>query len=119
MFIPATAHINRPLLLILDGHAAHVNINIIRLMQEHQIICLILPPHSTHALQPIDVVLFNTVKNDWSSIISNHLKAGHKSIKNAHIPRLMKRLFVDKQAFSTTRIVSSFSRAGKRSELVA
>jgi hypothetical protein len=57
------------------------------------------------------------VKTDWSNIISNHLKAGNKSIKNADFPRLMKRLFVEKQAFSTTRIVSSFARSGKRSTL--
>jgi hypothetical protein len=77
----------------------------------------VLPPHSTHALQPIDVVLFNNVTTDWSNIISNHLKAGNKSIKNGHFPRLMKRLFVEKQAFLTTRIVSSFARSGKRSTL--
>ena len=102
---------------LLNGHVAHIDINIIRLMQENQIICLVLPPHSIDALQPIDVVLFNNVKTDWSNIISNHLKAGNKSIKNAHFPRLMKRLFVEKQAFSTTRIVSSFTRSGKRSTL--
>lgn len=117
IFVPTRAHINRPLLLIIDGHAAHININIIRLMQENQIIYLVLPPHSTHALQPIDVVLFNNMETDWSNIISNHLKAGNESIKNAYFPRLMKRLFVENQAFSTTRIVSSFARAGKRSTL--
>jgi hypothetical protein len=117
MFIPATSHINRPLLLIIDGHAAHVNINVIKLMQEHHIVCLMLPPHSTHALQPIDVVLFNNVKSDWSNIIKNHIKAGNKTIKNSHIPALMTKLFVDKQAFSTTRIVSSFARSGKINEV--
>lgn len=113
MFIPATSHIKRPLLLIMDGHNAHVSINIIKLMNEHKIVCLILPPHCTHGLQPIDVVLFNNVKTDWASIVKNHFKSGNKSIKNSDVPRLMKRLFFDKQAFSTTRIVSSFSRAGE------
>ena len=72
-----------------------------------------LPPHSTHALQPLDVVLFNNVKDDWSNIVKNHMKEGYKSIKKAQMPRLMKKLFIDKKAFTTTRVVSSFSRAGK------
>ncbi|CAF3332606.1 unnamed protein product [Rotaria socialis] len=112
MFIPATAHLNRPVLLIMDGHNAHVNLNIINLMKQHNIACLILPPHCTHSLQPIDVVLFNNVKIDWCDIVKNYFKSGHKSIRNADIPRLMKRLFIEKQSFSTTRIVSSFSRSG-------
>jgi LEA14-like dessication related protein len=97
----------------MDGHNAHVNINIIQLMKQNKIVCLILPPHCTHSLQPIDVVLFNNVKTDWSNIVRNHLKNGNKSIKNADIPRLMKQLFIEKQSFSTTRIVSSFSRSGE------
>ena len=113
MFIPTTAHLKRPLLLIMDGHNAHINLKVIRLMKENEIVCLILPPHCTHGLQPIDVVLFNNVKIDWSSIVRNHFKDGNKTIRNTDIPRLMKKLFIEKQSFSTTRIVSSFSRAGE------
>ena len=113
MFIPATCHINRPLLLIVDGHAAHVNLNVVHLLKENQIVCLMLPPHSTHCLQPIDVVLFNNVKTDWTNIVKNHMKTGNQSVKNTDVPGLMKKLFLDKQSFSTTRIVSSFARSGR------
>ncbi|CAF0991698.1 unnamed protein product [Didymodactylos carnosus] len=113
-FIQCTAHINRPLLLIIDGHTVHVSLKLIDLMKQHQIICLMLPPHTTNALQPLDVVLFNNVKADWVSIkLTNFLKkTGRKTVIPANIPGLMKKLFYDKQAFSTTRIVSSFARAG-------
>ena len=113
LFIPSTAHLNRPLLLIIDGHASHFSLKIINLLRTNQIICLMLPSHSTHALQPLDVVVFNCVKNDWTKLVKNHLKDGYKSIKNGDFPRLIKKLFVDKAAFSTTRIVSSFVRAGR------
>ncbi|CAF5031825.1 unnamed protein product [Rotaria sp. Silwood1] len=101
MFIPATQHLNRPLLLVMDGHNAHMNINIIQLMKQHKIVCLILPPHCTHTLQPIDVVVFNNVKTDWSNIVTNYLKSGNKFIKNADIPHLMKQLLIAKQSFSS------------------
>ena len=97
----------------MDGHNAHVNINIIHLLKQNEIVCLILPPHCTHSLQSIDVVLFNNVKTDWSNIVSNPLRSGNKSIKNADIPRLMKQLYIEKQSFSSTRIVSSFARSGE------
>ena len=113
MFIPSTAHLNRALLLIIDGHASHLSLKIIELLKANQIICLILPSHSRHALQPLDVVVFNAVKRDWSAIVKNHLKEGNKSVKNYEFPRLIKKLFIDKAAFSSSRIVSSFARAGK------
>lgn len=73
-----------------------------------------LPSHPTHALQPLDVVVFNVVKRDWSQIVSNHFKNGHKRITNSQFPQLMKKLFIGKGAFSSSRIVSSFSRSGKQ-----
>jgi DDE superfamily endonuclease len=97
----------------MDGHNAHINLNIIQLMIQNKIVCLILPPHCTHGLQPIDVVLFNNVKTDWSDIVRNFFKDGNKSIKNADVPRLMYQLFIQKQSFSSARIVLSFARAGE------
>ncbi|CAF1296165.1 unnamed protein product [Rotaria magnacalcarata] len=88
LFIPSTSHLNRPLLLIIDGHASHISLKMVNLLQANQIICLMFPSHSTHALQPLDVVVFNSVKHDWS------------------------KLFIEKAAFSPTRIVSSFAHAG-------
>lgn len=113
LFIPSTTHLNRPLLFIIDGHASHISLKMINLLKTNQIICLMLPSHFTHALQSIDVVVFNCVKNDWSKLVKNHLKDGHKSIKNSDFPRLIKKLFIDKTAFSPARIVSSFARSGK------
>ena len=72
-----------------------------------------LPRHSTHALQPLDLVVFNSVKQDWTKLVMNHFKNGNKYIRNSDFPGLMKKLFVDKAAFSSTRIVSSFARSGK------
>ncbi len=112
IFIPSTSHLNRPLLLIMDGYTSHISLEIIHLLKNNSIICLILPPHTSHGLQPLDVVLFNSVKNDWIKIVKNYLKEGNKTLKNSDFPRLLKKLFVDKSAFSTSRIVGSFSRSG-------
>ena len=114
LFILSTSHLNRPLLLIIGGHTSHVSLKILNLLRTNQIICLMLPSHSTHALQPLNVVLFNSVKLDWAAIVRNHLKNGNKTVKNTDFARLIKILFINKAAFSPPRIVSSFARAGRR-----
>ena len=46
-------------LLIVDGHSSHVNLKFLDYADRNRIIILILPPHSTHHLQPLDVGLFS------------------------------------------------------------
>jgi len=45
-------------LLILDGHGSHVTMDFIEYCDNHRILLCIFAPHSTHTLQPLDVVMF-------------------------------------------------------------
>lgn len=45
-------------LLIVDSHSSHVNLQFIALCDKLRILLLVLPPHTTHRLQPLDVSLF-------------------------------------------------------------
>ena len=45
-------------LLILDGHGSHLTMEFIEYCYRSKIILAIFPPHSTHTLQPLDVVMF-------------------------------------------------------------
>ncbi len=42
-------------LLILDAHGSHVNMKFLEYCHTHRILVAVLPPHSTHRLQPLDV----------------------------------------------------------------
>lgn len=112
-FIPSTAHIKRPLLLIMDGYTCHLSLEIIAMFKQNNNICLILPPHTSHGLQRLDLVLFSSVKTDWTKIMKNHFRDGHKSLKKSDFPRLLKKLFIDKNSFNMSRVVSSFTRSGE------
>ncbi|KAL1446005.1 hypothetical protein WDU94_012268 [Cyamophila willieti] len=49
---------DKPVLLLLDGHASHTkNIELIRLARENNVVLLCFPPHCTHRMQPLDVSL--------------------------------------------------------------
>ena len=52
----------RPVLLILDGHASHVTVDVVELARRNDIHMLCLPAHTTHILQPLDVGVFKPLK---------------------------------------------------------
>jgi hypothetical protein len=49
-------------LLILDGHGSHVSLEFVEYAEQHNIVPLCFPPHSTHHLQPLDVGLFSPLE---------------------------------------------------------
>ena len=53
---PIRATIKR--LLIINGHSSHINLRFINLASYYSIIILILPPHSIHRLQPLNMNYF-------------------------------------------------------------
>lgn len=64
---------SRPVLLILDGHASHVSIDVIELARSNQIHMLCLPSHTTHILQPLDVGVFKSLKANYSKACRKYL----------------------------------------------
>jgi hypothetical protein len=61
-------------LLIVDGHGSHLTMDFINYCDSHRIILAILPPHSTHTLQPLDVVMFKALSSAYSNALSDHLQ---------------------------------------------
>jgi hypothetical protein len=60
-------------LLILDGHGSHVTRDFIEYCDANKILLAIFPPHSTHSLQPLDVVLFSPLSTAYSNELTKHL----------------------------------------------
>jgi hypothetical protein len=52
-------------LLILDGHESHNSVNFHQYYEEHKIVTLCMPPHSSHLLQPLDVGCFAPLKKAY------------------------------------------------------
>jgi hypothetical protein len=49
-------------LLILDGHSSHITANFIAYCMDNKIDLLVLPPHTSHVLQPLDISIFQPLK---------------------------------------------------------
>jgi hypothetical protein len=50
----------------LDGHESHLNQDFKDYCLENKILTLCIPPHSSHILQPLDVVYFSPLKRKYS-----------------------------------------------------
>jgi hypothetical protein len=63
-------------LLILDGFNSHNEYDFISYSTEHRIILFTLPPHTTHFLQPLDVVCFQPLKHYHAEAIDKAVHTG-------------------------------------------
>jgi hypothetical protein len=59
-------------LLILDSHGSHLTAEFIEFCDAHRILLAIFPPHSTHSLQPLDVVLFSPLSRNYTTQLNRN-----------------------------------------------
>ena len=55
-----------PVLLLLDNHASHISTQAIEYCRNNFIRLLSIPPHSSHRVQPLDVILFAALKTSYA-----------------------------------------------------
>ena len=71
-------------LLVLDGHESHANYLFLDFAWKHRILVQVLPAHSSHLTQPLDVGLFSPLQNNYGKLVMDWSKGGgfpglHKS----------------------------------------
>lgn len=75
---------NHPRMLIMDGHSSHITGDMITLCIENDIDLLILPPHCSHLLQPLDVGVYGPLKRFHAQEVDRYTRAGIKRIQRHH-----------------------------------
>ena len=53
-------------LLVIDGHGSHITKRFLTYCHKNKILVAVFPPHSTHTLQPLDVVMFKPLATTYS-----------------------------------------------------
>ena len=103
---------NRRRLLIVDGHSSHVNLKFIEWADHHWILLMILPPHSTHRLQPLDVGLFQPLATAYSQQISKLMLEGlgYVSMNKQLFWRMFKASW--EASFTKKNITHAFAKTG-------
>lgn len=99
-------------LLIMDGHSSHVNSAFIQQCDSFRINLLILPPHSTHRLQPLDVGLFSPLATAYTTIFDRQWQAheGRLYVNKARFFGILMQAW--HRAVTSDNIQGSFAKAG-------
>jgi hypothetical protein len=85
-------------LLMLDGHESHHSVAFEDFCKDNKIITLCMPPHSSHLLQPLDVVFFGLLKKAYGREIEHLIKCSITHVSkteflpafSAHQPNITK-----------------------------
>ena len=113
IFIPQTkpAEEDRHRLFICDGHNSHINFAVAKAAIENNIHILCLPPHTTHALQPLDVACFRSAKAIWSRVCNKYFQGNYKKPLGKEFPaclQVVSQHLADNPAFC----VNGFRKCG-------
>jgi DDE superfamily endonuclease len=63
-------------LLIMDGHGSHLTKEFMDFCFAHKIIPFLLPAHSTHLLQPLDIGVFQSFKHYHQALLEDSIRFG-------------------------------------------
>jgi len=103
---------NRPTTLILyDGHKSHISLTLTQWAREHSVVLFVLPPHSSHLTQPLDVAVFGPMKQYYyrECMPYMHNNPGI-NITRYDVANLSAKPYV--KAFSPENLASAFRKAG-------
>jgi hypothetical protein len=99
------------ILILYDGPTTHINQELIKSAKNNNIILFVLPPHSSHFLQPLDVACFSPLKNAYNSYAHTFLKENPGSIITRYdMTKLICQAYIT--ALTPQNILSSFKKTG-------
>ncbi|KJZ69405.1 hypothetical protein HIM_11201 [Hirsutella minnesotensis 3608] len=97
-------------LLIVDGFTGHTDLNFIEYCIKFDIIVVLFPPHSTHVLQPLDVGVFQQLKNAQQKELRDFILHGNLNFTRHDFLASLQKTF--DEGFTRQNIVSGFRKAG-------
>ena len=102
----------RPALLILDGHTTHTkSLDSLLLAKENGLEMIVLPPHCTHRMQPLDVTCMGPLEISFSREVQLWLRNNPgQTVSINYIAGLFKPAY--EKVVSSNNLVSGFEKCG-------
>jgi hypothetical protein len=97
-------------LLLMDGYGSHCTQEFIQFCDDNSIIPFGFPPHSTHLLQPLDVVVFQPLKHYHAEALDIIVRDGCANITKIEFLSVIQE--VRRKAFKEETILSAFRKSG-------
>ena len=70
-YVPMTGD---PKLVLFDGHKSHINLTLAEWGRKNNVVYFVLPPHTSHIIQPLDVVCFGPLKSAYNKECQSFLR---------------------------------------------
>lgn len=117
VFVAETKTYEKPVVLLFDGHNSHLTYMTVKTAIDNQVVLVCLPPHTSHALQPLDVGVFKAVKSKWRKILEDYFNAARvqkraqkfHSVDKSKFPRLLAKLWPQ---LAADHVVNGFKKSG-------
>jgi hypothetical protein len=95
LFVPCLQknEITLPVLLLVDGHKSHINLDLHEFCVKNKIILYCLHPNTTHILQPCDVGIFGPLKAAWKTAVRKHKIKNNVQITRSNFAKLFAEAF--------------------------
>ena len=101
----------RPCLLLYDGHSTHVTVDVIQAAREQGVHLFVLPPHSSHCLQPLDISVFGPFKKSLNAECHKFLHEHPNTVvTREELPKMIGNAFSSAMTVST--IMAGFRKSG-------
>ena len=98
-------------LVLYDGHKSHASLTLTNWAKDHNVILFVLPPHSSHLTQPLDLGVFGPLKCMYNRECHTYMQNNPGiSITKYAIAELTARPYV--KAMSPENLTSAFKKAG-------
>ena len=97
-------------LLLMDGHSTHVSVGLIEWAKEHRIILYILPAHTSHLLQPLDVGCYGPLQRVYNNECHKQMRLTSSVITRYNVGELASRAYT--KALSPENLQTAFQKTG-------
>ena len=98
-------------LILYDGHKSHISLTLSDWARKHNVTLFVLPPHSSHVTQPLNVAVFGPFKAIYNSECQAHMKKfPGANITSYQIAALTNKPYL--KALSAENLISAFRRTG-------
>ena len=98
-------------LLLYDGHKSHIHPEIIEFARNHDITLFVLPPHTSHLLQPLDVACFGPLQKFYDQEAQKFLLQNPgRVISRYDVASVASKAYM--KALSPSNLISAFRKTG-------
>lgn len=102
---------NQCTLILYDGHKSHLSLTLTEWARQRHVVLFVLPPHSSHLTQPLDVGVFGPFKCQYNQECQIYMqKNPGVSITKYEVAQLTAKPYL--KALSPENIISAFRKSG-------